>query len=136
VTRQHIADYFAAADVFVHAAELEAAGNVVLEAMACGTAVVVTDSGGPGEYVLEGVTGFVIPVGDAAALVERLRTLLIDPVLRDRLGRAARAQVELRHAYPRMMADLRAVYDGVLSPASHSRGLPAARVPREIEAAS
>ena len=48
VPRADIPTWFAAADVFVHAAELEAAGNVVLEALAAGCAVVCTDSGGPG----------------------------------------------------------------------------------------
>jgi glycosyltransferase involved in cell wall biosynthesis len=111
--------------VFVHAAELEAAGNVVLEALACASAVVVTDSGGPGEYVDDGVNGFVIPVGDSRALADRLSMLLDNAALRDRMGRAARARVKQRHAYPRMMAGLRAVYDEIASPASRSQGLSA-----------
>src|SRR6185436_4943245 len=55
VPRADIPRFFAAADIFVHAAELEAAGNVVLEALASGCGVVVTDSGGPSEYVEDGV---------------------------------------------------------------------------------
>ena len=113
VSRDRIGAYFAAADVFVHAAELEAAGNVILEAQASGAAVVVTDSGGPGEYVDDGVTGFVIPVGDASALAARLEVLLSNPSLAARLADAARQRVERRHAYPRMMAAVRAVYDAV-----------------------
>jgi glycosyltransferase involved in cell wall biosynthesis len=113
VSRDRIGDYFAATDVFVHAAELEAAGNVILEAQACGAAVVVTDSGGPGEYVEDGVTGFVIPVGDAPALAARLETLLANPSLAGRLAEAARHRVERRHDYPRMMAAVRGVYDAV-----------------------
>ena len=76
-------------------------------------AVVVTDSGGPGEYVEDGVTGFVIPVGDAPALAARLETLLANPSLAGRLAEAARHRVEHRHDYPRMMAAVRGVYDGV-----------------------
>ena len=113
VSRDRIGDYFAATDVFLHAAELEAAGNVILEAQACGAAVVVTDSGGPGEYVEDGVTGFVIPVGDAPALAARLETLLANPSLAGRLAEAARHGVEHRHDYPRMMAAVRGVYDAV-----------------------
>lgn len=131
VPRDRITDYFAAADVFVHAAELEAAGNVVLEALACAAAVVVTDSGGPGEYVDDGVNGFVIQVGDSRALADRFSMLLDNAALRERMGRAGRARVEQRHAYPRMMAGLRAVYDEIAPPASRSQGLSAKRGPWE-----
>lgn len=118
VSRERIVDYFAAADVFVHAAELEAAGNVVLEALAAGAVPIVTDSGGPPEYVDDGVNGFVIPVGDAGALRARLEALLADPALRQKLAAAGRQRVEDRHAHPRMMADIRSVYDAVRQPAA------------------
>jgi mannosyltransferase len=103
--------------VFVHAPQLEAAGNVILEAQASGAAVIVTDSGGPAEYVEDGVTGFVIPVGDAGALASRLQALLSCPSLAARLADAARHHIEQRHGYSRMMADLRAVYDTARQPA-------------------
>ena len=117
VSRERIGDYFAAADVFVHAAELEAAGNVVLEALAAGAVAIVTDSGGPGEYVEDGMNGFVIPVGDTGALTARLEALLSNPALRDTLAAAGRQRVERRHAYPRMIGDVRGVYDAVRRPA-------------------
>lgn len=120
VARDRIGEYFAAADVFVHAAELEAAGNVILEAQASGAAVVVTDSGGPGEYVEDGVTGFLIPVGDAPALAARLEVLLSNPSLGARLAEAARHRVEHRHDYSRMMAVLRGVYDALRTADSSS----------------
>jgi glycosyltransferase involved in cell wall biosynthesis len=113
VSRDRIGEYFGAADVFVHAAELEAAGNVILEAQATTAAVIVTDSGGPGEYVEDGVTGFVIPVGDTGALAARIGALLSNPPLAARLGQAARERVESRHDYSRMMAAVRGVYDSV-----------------------
>jgi glycosyltransferase involved in cell wall biosynthesis len=116
VSRAEIPDYFAAADVFVHAAELEAAGNVVLEALASGCGVVVTDSGGPAEYVEDGVNGFVVPVGDAASLASRVETLLSTPERRERLADEGRRRVEERHQYSRMMSDLRDVYDEVCVP--------------------
>lgn len=111
IPRAAIARYFTAADVFVHAAELEAAGNVVLEALASGCAAVVTASGGPTEYVEDGVNGFVVPVGDARSLASRVRTLLDDEGLRRRLGEEGRRRVERRHSYPRMVAELRGLYD-------------------------
>jgi glycosyltransferase involved in cell wall biosynthesis len=116
VGRAVIPDYFAAADVFVHAAELEAAGNVVLEALASGCGVVVTDSGGPAEYVEDGVNGYVIAVGDVPNLAGRIEALLSEPARRERLGAEGRRRVEARYRYSRMMSDLRAIYDAWAQP--------------------
>ena len=113
ISRAQMHDYFAAADLFIHAAELEAAGNVVLEALASECAAVVTDSGGPSEYVEDGVNGFVVPVADPATLAARIDALLSDPSLRRAFAAEGRRRVEARHTYPRMMTDLRAIYDDV-----------------------
>jgi len=54
---------------------IEAFGNVVIEALACGVPVITYDAGGPAEIVTDGGTGFVVPAGDVAALqdaVERV----------------------------------------------------------------
>ena len=64
-------------------------------------------------YVEDGVTGFVVPVGDTGALAARIGALLSNPPLAARLGQAARERVESRHDYSRMMAAVRGVYDSV-----------------------
>jgi glycosyltransferase involved in cell wall biosynthesis len=122
VSRAVIPDYFAAADVFVHAAELEAAGNVVLEALASGCGVVVTDSGGPAEYVEDDVNGYVVAAGDVRTLAVRIEGLLSAPALRERLGREGRRRVEKRYRYARMMSDLRAIYDGCVMKSARLAG--------------
>lgn len=61
-----------------------------LEAAACGTATVASDSPGLRESVVHGRTGFLVPHGDVDALADRLDSILGDPLLRDRLGRQAR----------------------------------------------
>lgn len=63
-------------------------GNVATEAMMRGTAVVASDLGGPAEVVREGVTGLLVPPGDAAALAGALVRLLTDRGLAERLGAA------------------------------------------------
>lgn len=70
--------------------------TVVLEAMAMGKAVVVTDSPAMRDYVCPGVTGELVPRGDAGALARALRGLIDDPERRHRLGRAGREAVESR----------------------------------------
>jgi glycosyltransferase involved in cell wall biosynthesis len=115
VARMEVAKYFAACDVFVLASSLEAAGNVVLEAMASGRPVVCTDAGGPGEYVADGQTGFVVPVADVQGLSSRIGMLLGDPALASRLGAEGRRRAIDEFGYDRMVSDLLDVYREVLN---------------------
>jgi glycosyltransferase involved in cell wall biosynthesis len=69
-------------------------GLVVLEAMAAGLPVVVSDRVGAADLVDDGVNGLVVPAGDPDALAEAMRRLEVDPDLRARLGAAARATAE------------------------------------------
>ena len=68
----------------------EGRGIVVLEAMASGLPVVSTDCGGPATSVLQGVTGFLTPVGDAVALAGAMERLLEDPDLSRHMGETGR----------------------------------------------
>jgi glycosyltransferase involved in cell wall biosynthesis len=62
-----------------------------VEAAACGTPALASDSPGLRESVRHGVTGFLVPHGDVPALTERMVALARDPGLVERLGRGARA---------------------------------------------
>jgi glycosyltransferase involved in cell wall biosynthesis len=117
VDRETIPKFFAACDVFVLASIMEAAGNVLFEAMAAGRPVICTDSGGPGEYVVEGETGFVVPVRDPEKLAARIKRLLDDPGLQDALGSEGRRRTVGQFSYDRMVSDLVDVYQEVLAPA-------------------
>lgn len=81
------------ADVFVHTSSSEGISNAVLEAMACGLAVVTTDAGGMREAVRDGIDGLVVPVRGADATADALVRLSADPDLRHRLGDSARRRV-------------------------------------------
>jgi glycosyltransferase involved in cell wall biosynthesis len=72
----------------------ELLGLTLLESMAVGTPVVCTNVGGMPEYVEDGVTGFVVPPNDAAALRARLKRLLDEPELARRMGRAGHEHVQ------------------------------------------
>ena len=69
-------------------------GITNVEAAACGTPAVASDSPGLRESVRAGETGLLVPHGDVAALAGGLRALASDGALRDRLGRGARAFAE------------------------------------------
>ena len=71
----------------------ESFGVAVIEASACALPVVVSDAGGLPEVVRDGETGLIVPRDDVPALQAALMRLVLDPGLRDRLGRAGRAHV-------------------------------------------
>ena len=119
--RQTIPKYFAACDVFVLASLVEAAGNVILEAMASGRPVVCTASGGPAEFVQDGQTGFVVPVGDTEALAGKVHQLLHDANLSERLGAEGRRRAVADFSYDRMTSDIINVYRDVLRAQSRQR---------------
>jgi len=84
---------FHAADVFVLPSLVEGMPLVVLEAMACGLPVIVTPCGTT-DIVRDGVDGFIVPAGDAAAIVARLEHLYGDAELARTLSENARARAE------------------------------------------
>lgn len=71
---------YSAADVFVIPSLQESFGQTVIEALACGTPVVGFDAGGIPDMVRPGITGYLAPVGNAAALREEIRKVLRDPI--------------------------------------------------------
>jgi len=83
--------YYSAAEMVVVPSHYESFGMVALEAMACGTPVVASKVGGLAFSVQDGQTGFLVPNDDPQALASRIRLLLADPTLRQRLGRQAAA---------------------------------------------
>jgi glycosyltransferase involved in cell wall biosynthesis len=77
--------YMYKAVIFVLCSNYEGLGNVIIEAMACGTPVVSTDCPyGPGELIENGVNGILVPVGDAVAIANAFKTLLRDRKLREK----------------------------------------------------
>ena len=68
VEHEALADWYNSADLFCLATKGEGCPNVVLEALACGTPVVVTDVGAVGELVVAGENGFVLPLAELSSL--------------------------------------------------------------------
>jgi hypothetical protein len=83
--------------------------TVVLEAMACARAVIVSDTPGMSDYVEHGETGLLVPPGDADAMREAIRELLVDPQRTAEMGRSARRAVEDRFSTAHMAASIAAI---------------------------
>jgi glycosyltransferase involved in cell wall biosynthesis len=92
----------------------EAFPRAVIEAMACGKPVVVTDAGGTPEAVVEGRTGFVVPARAPEALSARLRDLITDEDLRIRMGGCGRRRAEALFDVTQNAAQTAKVYAEVL----------------------
>jgi len=94
---ERLADYYRAADLYLHAARVESFGNVLLEARACGTPVVATAVGGIPEQIRgldsPAPTGVLVPPGDPAAFAEAVERLLGDAALRGTLAANGLRQV-------------------------------------------
>lgn len=104
-----------ALDIVVHAStDPEPFGLVIAEAMACGKAVVASESGGAAQLVTSGVDALVHAPGDARGLAWRIEELASDPALRRRLGHAARATAERCFARRRLASEFIAVYQAAL----------------------
>jgi D-inositol-3-phosphate glycosyltransferase len=81
--------YYAASDMVIVPSHYESFGMVALEAMACGKPVVASQVGGLAFLVQDGVTGYVVPDDDPAALAAKLRLLICQPEELQRLGARA-----------------------------------------------
>jgi D-inositol-3-phosphate glycosyltransferase len=81
-----------------------------MEAMACGRAVVATGVGDTPFIVEHQKTGFVIPCGDDAALVERMARLITDRELCRHMGEASRLKAECEFGLERLVAETLAAY--------------------------
>jgi glycosyltransferase involved in cell wall biosynthesis len=105
----------AGADVSVLTSIKEGCSNVVLESMAAGCPMVATAVGGNPELIEDGVTGYLVPAGDANAVADRIVRLLSEPGLAARMGEAARAHVVTEFSAERMVEKTVGVYTALLS---------------------
>ena len=97
-------------DLFVMSSVTEGLGTALLDAMACGKAIVATRTGGIPEVVEDGETGTLVPPRDHAAMAQAILAMLADDEQRRRMGEAGLARVQARFTVERMVAETAAVY--------------------------
>jgi glycosyltransferase involved in cell wall biosynthesis len=106
----HIPRLVSQSRFLIHTSDREGCPNAILEAMACGRAVVATDAGDIPYLVEDGKTGFVVQRGDDTTLVERMAQLIRDRDLCHSMGEAARAKAEREFGLDRLVSETFAVY--------------------------
>ena len=114
--RQDVENVYGAADIVaIPSTQPDPLPGSAVEAAAAGCAVVAAAHGGLPEIVNDGVTGRLVPPGDAAALAATCAALLADDAQRERLGAAAAVETRTRFAPERLIEAVQRMYDEVLA---------------------
>lgn len=128
VDKETVRELYSAAAVFCCPSIYEPFGIINLEAMACETAVVATAVGGIKEVVVDGETGFLVPIDQmeespfeprdpekfARDLAARVNQLIADPELCAKFGRAGRERAEAKFSWASIAAQTKALYEQLL----------------------
>jgi len=126
--RRDVAACYAAMDLSVLTSSTEGLSITLLESMRHGLPTVVTRVGGNAELVVDGETGFLVPLTDPAAFVERVVALAADGALRRRMGDAGRRRVRecfaLDHVAEQYLAVYRDLLDGRDAPSGAAAERP------------
>jgi glycogen(starch) synthase len=115
VPRGELIHRYRQAELSVLASIWENFPYVLLEAMACGTPVVATRTGGVPEIVEDGVTGILVPSQDPVRLGDAISEIVLDPLRREEMGRNARARVERLLSVDRIMPKMLGAYHTILA---------------------
>lgn len=113
--RLAVAKFYQAADLYVHGAKTEVWGLSITEAMACGLPVVASAVGGIPDQVADGQSGFLIPVGDAEGMAERIEQLLVNRAVREEMGRSACWRAHAEFGLTRMADNYLSYYESILA---------------------
>jgi L-malate glycosyltransferase len=109
-----VEEVLAGADLFLLPSETESFGLAALEALACEVPVVATRVGGLPEVVVEGETGYLLPVGDVEGMAAAALRLLEDDALRRSFGEAGRRRAVEVFGQDAIVARYRGLYERVV----------------------
>jgi alpha-maltose-1-phosphate synthase len=133
VDKATVRELYSNASVFCCPSIYEPFGIINLEAMACETAVVATAVGGIKEVVVDGETGFLVPIDQmdespfeprdpekfARDLAARINELMADAALCEKFGRAGRERAEEKFGWPAIAHQTRALYENLIRMTKH-----------------
>ncbi len=112
--RSDVAELLARAHIFALSTKWEGLPLSILEAMRAGLPVIASNVGGVSESVQDGVSGFLVPVGDEEKLRAGLLKLIRNPELRREFGRAGRKRYEQDFTLNKMLAKTAGIYGEVI----------------------
>ena len=110
---EELAQIYSSCDFFVFPSTTDSFGMVVLEAMASGLPILVSDKGGPKEVILDNMNGFVIKSNDKKEWKEKIISLARDAKLRKKMGAMSR-DLAVRRSWEKIFNDLYKTYEKFL----------------------
>jgi len=110
-----VAQYYQAADIYIHAARADNLPNTVSEALACGMPVVATAVGGIPEQIDDGKTGFLVPPGNPKEMAAAIQKLLQDSTLRHQMSIRAAETAQRRFDRNRMVEEYLEWYQKIIA---------------------
>lgn len=113
-TRNDVPELLLIFDVSVLCSLSEGMPNAVLESMAAGKPVIVTNVGGCPEIVEDGKTGFIVPSNDSTALAGKIMALLANQELANKMGQAGRKHVEANFSINKMVKSYEELYENLI----------------------
>ncbi len=120
----NLREYLFAADLFVLPSRSEGFSNAIVEAMAASLPVIATNVGGNAEAVEQGVSGFIVPSEDPAALATAITRLLSNKPQAQEMGEAGRRLARERFTTDAMMHEITLAYAELLMGKSSARRVP------------
>ena len=120
---RRVAEFYQAADIYIHASRADTFPTSILEALACETPVIATAVGGIPEQIIDDVTGMLTPPGDADAMADAIANLLDDVARRRVMSAKAGEEARRNVGRDRMIEKYLSWFDEILR-----------RQPREVTA--
>ncbi|HEX4807940.1 MAG TPA: glycosyltransferase, partial [Bryobacteraceae bacterium] len=114
----NVEEWLHAFDIFVLPSLSEALSNVLMEAMACGCAVIASRVGGNPELVIDGKTGLLFERENVEQLAAHMQLLIENPELRYKLAAAASERIRGEFARERAIERMQSVYSELIAQAS------------------
>ncbi|MGB9824099.1 MAG: glycosyltransferase family 4 protein [Candidatus Hydrothermia bacterium] len=118
VRNRKVPEFLNSFDIFVALSRLESFGVAVVEAMACGKPVVVSNIGGLKEVVEKGVSGLIVPPENPEEAAKAIETLIFNEDLRREMGKNARERVLRLYDWNKNVEMMLSLYQKVLSSTS------------------
>ncbi|MEX1192557.1 MAG: glycosyltransferase [Brumimicrobium sp.] len=114
ISQEKVAEYLNFFDVYVALSRSESFGVAIVEAMSCGTPVVVSDAGGLPEVVEDNVSGFVVPTESIDEAADAIQKLIDDKSLREKFSKNGRLKVEKNYDWEKNVDVMYTHYETLL----------------------
>jgi len=111
VSQKELPGWYREADLFVSPSHVDGTSVSLLEALASGLPVIVSDIPGNKEWVEDGINGWLFPDGNSSALADKIATVLDQPERLVEVGRAGRRSVQERGDWVKNEALLLKTYE-------------------------